>query len=297
MLADNTNNGHNVDNPGGDLLLPNASSPTVAYNPNNGRGPHDDMPNVIPAIQAEGLRKVYGAHEAVKGASILVWPGEIVGFLGPNGAGKTTTIKMLTGLIKPTSGRAAIVGHDIQAEPVLAKSSFGYVPDTPNLYGKLSGWEFLRFMARLYRVPPDQTERRANELLRLFDLYGAASELAEGYSHGMQQKLALAGALVHDPKVLFLDEPTVGLDPRSARLIKDLLTQLRNRGTAVFFSTHILEIAERMCDRVIIINNGQIIASGTMDELRRMEGAGSLEDIFLKLTGGSEYAEIAEVLA
>jgi ABC-2 type transport system ATP-binding protein len=171
------------------------------------------------------------------------------------------------------------------------------VPDTPNLYGKLNAWEFLRFMARLYRVPHAQAERRAGELLRVFELAGAASDLIEGYSHGMQQKMALAGALVHDPEVLFLDEPTVGLDPRSARLIKDLLSQLRDMGTAVFFSTHILEIAERMCDRVLIINQGQIVAQGTLAELRAGGGEGSLEDIFLSLTGGAEYAEMAEVLA
>ncbi len=250
-----------------------------------------------PAILAQGLRKTYGTHVAVENLNLVVHPGEILGFLGPNGAGKTTTIKMLTGLLQPTAGTAAILGHDIQRDPVAAKAQFGYVPDTPNLYGKLSGWEFLRFIARLYRVPPQQAEHRAAELLRLFDLTSAASDLIEGYSHGMQQKMAMAGALVHDPKVLFLDEPTVGLDPRSARLVKDLLGQLRNLGTAVFFSTHILEIAERMCDRVVIIDKGSIVAAGTMEELRALRGQGSLEDIFLGLTGGAEYAAIAEVLA
>jgi ABC-2 type transport system ATP-binding protein len=189
------------------------------------------------------------------------------------------------------------VGHDIQTDSRAAKARFGYVPDTPNLYGKLRGWEFLRFMGRLYRIPTAQAERRAAELLRLFELDDASSDLVEGYSHGMQQKLALAGALAHDPDVLFLDEPTVGLDPRSARLIKDLLGQLSDRGKAVFFSTHILEIAERMCDRVVIIDKGRIIAEGSVAELRR-GGTGSLEDIFLSLTGGvgTEEAALAEVL-
>jgi ABC-2 type transport system ATP-binding protein len=250
-----------------------------------------------PAILAQGLSKTYGTHVAVNNLNLAVRPGEILGFLGPNGAGKTTTIKMLTGLLKPTAGTAAILGHNIQQEPVAAKALFGYVPDTPNLYGKLTGWEFLRFIARLYRVPPEQAEHRAAELLRLFDLTSAASDLIEGYSHGMQQKMAMAAALVHDPKVLFLDEPTVGLDPRSARLVKDLLGQLRGLGTAVFLSTHILEIAERMCDRVVIIDQGNVVAAGTMDELRAMRGQGPLEDIFLGLTGGAEYAAIAEVLA
>jgi ABC-2 type transport system ATP-binding protein len=251
----------------------------------------------VPAVEARGLRKVYGEHIAVKDVSLTIGQGEIVGFLGPNGAGKTTTIKMLTGLLKPTMGSAAILGHDIERNPIAAKSAFGYVPDTPNLYGKLRGWEYLRFMARLYRVPVAQAERRAADLLRLFDLTEAASDLIEGYSHGMSQKMALAGALVHDPQVLFLDEPTVGLDPRSARLIKDLLVQLGERGVAVFLSTHILEIAERMCDRVVIINKGEIVAAGTLAELRGQGREGSLEDIFLSLTGGAEYAAIAEVLA
>ena len=249
------------------------------------------------AVEARGLRKAYGEHMAVKDVNLTIERGEIVGFLGPNGAGKTTTIKMLTGLLKPTMGSAAILGHDIERDPIAAKACFGYVPDTPNLYGKLRGWEYLRFMARLYRVPTERAERRAAELLRLFDLTDAASDLIEGYSHGMQQKMAMAGALVHDPKVLFLDEPTVGLDPKSARLVKDLLGQLRSLGTAVFFSTHILEIAERMCDRVVIIDKGTVVAAGTMDELRARQGQGSLEDIFLSLTGGAEYAAIAEVLA
>ena len=250
-----------------------------------------------PAVQAQNLRKVYGKLEAVADATFTLQPGEIVGFLGPNGAGKTTTIKLLTGLLEPTAGRAVILGHDIQKEPIAAKASFGYVPDTPNLYGKLTGWEFLKFMARLYRVPQDRAEHRARELLRLLQLSDAATDLLEGYSHGMQQKVAIAAALIHDPKVLFLDEPTVGLDPKSARLIKDILGQLRDRGTAIFFSTHILEIAERMCDRVMIINQGRIIASGTMAELRAGENTtASLEDIFLALTGGAEYTAIAEVL-
>jgi ABC-2 type transport system ATP-binding protein len=250
------------------------------------------------AIEADGLRKTYGTHVAVQRVDLAVRPGEIVGFLGPNGAGKTTTIKLLTGLLRPTAGSAAIMGHDVQREPIAAKARFGYVPDTPQLYGKLRGAEFLRFMGRLYRVPTADAERRAADLLRLFELEDAAGDLIDGYSHGMQQKLALAGALVHDPQVLFLDEPTVGLDPRSARRIKDLLGQLRDRGTAVFFSTHILEIAERMCDRVLIINQGEIIAAGTVAELRGQsgDGSGTLEDVFLRLTGGDEDAAVTDVL-
>jgi ABC-2 type transport system ATP-binding protein len=253
-------------------------------------------------IEAVGLTKRYGNTRerppAVDDLHLSLRPGELFGFLGENGAGKTTTIKMLTGLIPPTSGVARIGGHDVRREPLAAKRLVGYVPDNPFLYDRLTGREFLRFLADLYGVPAGPArEARMEDLLALFELDPKANAPIGGYSRGMRQKIALAGALLHDPRALFLDEPTVGLDPRSARLIKDILSQLRDRGAAVFFSTHILEIAERMCDRVIIINNGEIIASGTVDELRRMQGAGSLEDIFLKLTGGAEYAEIAEVLA
>ncbi len=253
--------------------------------------------NAQPTIEAIGLRKLYGQLVAVHDVNLQVRAGEIMGFLGPNGAGKTTTIKILTGLLAPTAGTARICGFNIQAQALQAKACIGYVPDTPNLYGKLNAWEFLRFMGRLYRVPKAQVEQRAAELLKMFDLEDAAGDLLEGYSHGMQQKMALAGALVHNPQVLFLDEPTVGLDPKSARLIKSLLRQIADRGATVFFSTHILEIAERMCDRVAIINKGEIIAVGTMDELRAGGTSGSLEDIFLSLTGGADYAELTNGLS
>lgn len=256
----------------------------------------DEFTNGQPTIEAIGLRKLYGQLVAIDDVNLQVRAGEILGFLGPNGAGKTTTIKILTGLLAPTAGTARICGFNIQAQPLQAKACIGYVPDTPNLYGKLNAWEFLRFIGRLYRVPKPQVEQRATELLKMFDLEDAAGDLLEGYSHGMQQKMALAGALVHNPKVLFLDEPTVGLDPKSARLIKSLLRQIADRGATVFFSTHILEIAERMCDRVAIINKGEIIAVGTMDELRAGGASGSLEDIFLSLTGGDDYAELANGL-
>jgi ABC-2 type transport system ATP-binding protein len=197
----------------------------------------------------------------------------------------------------PTSGTVKVGGFDVHAQPLPAKAASGYVPDTPNLYAKLTGREMLRFVGDLYQLDRTQTTRRIDELLRLFDLAQAGDDTIDSYSHGMQQKTALAAALMHDPKVLVLDEPTVGLDPKSARLIKDILRQMAARGSAVFLSTHILEIAERMCDRIGIINKGKLIAVGTMDELRSLgQGETSLEDIFLSLTGGTEYAEIAEVL-
>jgi len=248
-------------------------------------------------IQTQNLVKRYGDKVAVNDVSFEVRGGEIFGFLGPNGAGKTTTIKMIVGLLQPTSGNVRVAGYDVQTQPLQAKTACGYVPDTPNLYPKLSGRELLRFVGDLYEMDRQQNERRMEELLRLFDLEEAGDDTIDSYSHGMQQKTALAAALVHDPKVLVLDEPTVGLDPRSARLIKDMLRQIANRGAAVFLSTHILEIAERMCDRIGIINKGELIAVGSMDELRSIgKGETSLEDIFLSLTGGAEYAEITEVL-
>jgi ABC-2 type transport system ATP-binding protein len=255
------------------------------------------MSATIPLIETRHLVKRYGEKAAVNDVSFDVFGGEIFGFLGPNGAGKTTTIKMITGLLQPTAGTVRVAGYDVQAQSLQAKAASGYVPDEPNLYPKLSARELLRFVGDLYEMDRAHVDQRADELLRMFELAGAADDLIDSYSHGMRQKTALAAALLHDFKVLVLDEPTVGLDPRSARLIKDILRQLADRGAAVFLSTHILEIAERMCDRIGIINNGALVAVGTMAELRALgTGETSLEDIFLSLTGGSEYAEIAEVL-
>ncbi len=250
-----------------------------------------------PMIEAASLQKRYGETLAVKGVDLQVRPGEIFGFLGPNGAGKTTTIKMLIGLLRPSAGIAHIGGFDIQRQPIQAKSLIGYVPDQPYLPEKLTAREYLEFIAGLYQVDRDDARRRGEDLLRLFDLHGRGDELLGGYSHGMRQKAALAGALLHNPRAFFLDEPTVGLDPRSARLIKDILRSVAERGTSVFLTTHILEIAERMCDRVAIISDGRVIATGTMEELRAGRSGESLEDIFLELTGGSEEAEIAAALA
>jgi ABC-2 type transport system ATP-binding protein len=253
--------------------------------------------NAIPLIETNHLVKRYGDKLAVNDVTLRVQGGEIFGFLGPNGAGKTTTIKTVVGLLRPTSGTVLVAGHNVETEPMQAKAASGYVPDEPNLYPKLSARELLRFVGDLYEMDRAQIQRRIDELLRLFDLAEAGDDLIDSYSHGMRQKTALAAALMHDPQVLILDEPTVGLDPKSARLIKDILRQMADRGSAVFLSTHILEIAERMCDRIGIIDHGGLVAVGTMSELRTLgAGATNLEDIFLGLTGGAEYAGIAEVL-
>ena len=246
-----------------------------------------------PVIHAYQLTKRYGDTLAVDQVDFTVYPGEIFGFLGPNGAGKTTTIKMLIGLLQPTSGTAFIAGHDIQREPLQAKAAFGYVPDQPQLPEKLTAREYLQFIAGLYRIAPATAMQRATEYLTMFDLLERADDLLGGYSHGMQQKAAVTGALLHQPRALLLDEPTVGLDPRSARLMKDVLRTMAAEGTAIMLTTHILEIAERLCHRVAIINQGRIIAMGTLDELRHTTTETSLEDIFLELTGGPAYAELA----
>ncbi|HTD76463.1 MAG TPA: ABC transporter ATP-binding protein [Chloroflexota bacterium] len=251
-----------------------------------------------PIIQASGLTKRFGKLVAVGGVTLEVEAGQVFGFLGPNGAGKTTTIRMLTGLVRPTSGSALVAGFDVVQEPREVKRRVGYLAETPYLYPKLTGREFLAFMGGLYEVPPKVTRQRAEALLSLFELADKADELVETYSHGMRQKLALAGAMLHDPPVLFLDEPTSGLDPRSARLVKDLLVALVGRGHTVFLSTHVLEIAEQLCHRVGIIDQGRVVATGTLDELRHQaqSEAYSLEDVFLQLTGGGEERELAAYL-
>ncbi len=248
-------------------------------------------------IVADHLTKNYDSLIAVDDLSLNVHK-ELFVFLGPNGAGKTTTIKMMTGLIKPTSGSVSIEGYDLYEQPIEAKRLFGLVPDTPVIYEKLTLKEFIQFIANIYEVDQAVFKRRFANLIELFDLEKRLDDLIQDFSHGMKQKTILAAALIHDPKVLFLDEPTVGLDPKSARNLKDLLRGLVEKGTTVFMSTHILEIAEAMCDRVAIINKGKIISCGTMEELRlhSKQKDQSLEEIFLELTGGSEYDEVLKYL-
>ncbi|MBC7234685.1 MAG: ABC transporter ATP-binding protein [Chloroflexi bacterium] len=241
-------------------------------------------------IRFEGVRKCFGSLTAVDHLDLEVPAGELFGFLGPNGAGKTTTIRMAVGMLRPTSGTIRIAGYDVYAQGEQARAILGYVPDQPYVYEKLSGREFLHFVADLYRVPRGEGRRRAEELLQIFDLQEHADQLVERYSHGMRQKLVIASVLIHEPQAIFLDEPTTALDPRSARLVKGILRALCDRGTAVFMTTHVLEIAERMCDRVAIIDRGRVVALGTVDELARLRGQDSLESTFLSLTGESPEA-------
>jgi len=249
-------------------------------------------------IEIEGLVKRYGAHTAVAGLDLTVAPGEIFGFLGPNGAGKTTTVKCITGLLKPTSGRVRVAGFDVAADTIAAKRAMGLVPDEPFVYPKLTGVEYLRFVGELYGARLDDMRKRIPELLEMFELTSWGGELVESYSHGMRQKLVLAGILLHDPKVLVLDEPMVGLDPKSGRLVKDIFLRLAERGTTIFMCTHVLEIAEKLCDRIGIMIGGKMVACGTLPELQtQAQKQGSdLEGIFLSLTGGAEYSALLRYL-
>ena len=250
------------------------------------------------AVEAQALMKQYGFHRAVDGVSFKVERGEIFGFLGANGAGKTTTLRMLCGLVRPSAGTALIDGFDIFARPLEAKARLGYLDEEPFIHPHLNAREFLEYIADLYRMPRGPVrQQRAERLLSLFEL-ADRSELIGAYSHGMKQKIGLASLLIREPSVLLLDEPTNGLDPRSARLVKDLLEELAERGTTVILSTHILEVAQALCRRIAIIDRGRLVATGTMEELRTQAGASqaTLEDLFLSLTGGPESRELIDRL-
>jgi len=249
-------------------------------------------------ITIHELTKEYGKFRAVDGVSLDVPRGRIHGFLGPNGAGKTTTIKMIAGLLKPTAGRVVVNGHDLANDPEAAKASLGFIPDRPFIYEKLTAAEFLRFHAGLYGMDGNGTGARVREMLELFELERWENELVESFSHGMKQRLVMSAAFLHRPQAVLVDEPMVGLDPRGARLIKNVFRRMSEHGVAILMSTHTLEVAQEMCDRISIILKGRIIAEGTVEELRRLAGSQDeqLTPVFLKLTGGSALQEIDEVI-
>jgi ABC-2 type transport system ATP-binding protein len=240
-----------------------------------------------PHINLQGVTKSFGRKVAVRDLSLQVFPGELFAFLGPNGAGKTTTIRMIVGLLRPEKGQISVCGHLMGANGVAAKSRLAYVPDLPFLYEKLTGREFLYFVAEMYGIPDLIRNERLSHLNARLDMQEFLDQLTEGYSHGMKQKVALAAALLHEPTVLVIDEPMVGLDPRTIRVVKDLFIEHARKGGTVFMSTHTLDIAEAVADRIGIIQRGELIAAGTLAELQaaaRREQ--SLEEIFLQLTEG-----------
>ena len=249
-------------------------------------------------IELSALTKRYGPFTAVDDVSLRVPRGELFGFLGPNGAGKTTTLRIIAGILRPTAGHVRIGGVDVVANPTAAKARLGFIPDRPFIYEKLTGMEFLRFVAGLFDQSGPEVEHRGRELLALFDLEEWRDELVESYSHGMRQKLIISSAFVHKPEVIVVDEPMVGLDPKAARILKDLFREYTRRGNTIMMSTHSLEVAEAMCDRIGIIQGGRIRALGTMNELRAEAamGAEGLETIFLRLTGENAARELVGVL-
>ena len=242
-----------------------------------------------PAIELVGVSKSYGRHPAVVDLTLTIPRGELFAFLGPNGAGKTTTIKMIAGLLHPSAGEARVCGHVMNLNGTPAKAWMAYVPDLPYLYNKLTGREFLDFVGQMYGLTPAQRNASVDTLAERLDMRAFLDQLAETYSHGMKQKVALCAALMHDPAVLVIDEPMVGLDPRTARAVKDLFRERTRAGMTVFMSTHTLEVAEAIADRIGILNKGRLAALGTLGELkRRVQREHSLEDIFLNLTESTD---------
>jgi ABC-2 type transport system ATP-binding protein len=245
-------------------------------------------------IQTEQLSRAYGQKWALYDLNLRVEPGEILGFLGPNGAGKSTTVKILTGLIRPTSGRAEVAGFDIVRQPLEAKQRLGYVPEQPVLYETLTAGEFLELISCLHHLDPASTASRREELLELFGLGEARHQRLSGFSKGMKQKVVLAAALIHRPQVLILDEPLDGLDANTARVVKQLLRTLAAQGCAILFCSHILEVVERVCTRILVIDKGREIAAGTPAEIAASTGTSTLDEAFAKLTGVRDAGQISD---
>ena len=233
-------------------------------------------------MKIEHLTKIYGDKKAVDDRSLHIRPGEIYGFIGHNGAGKTTTIKSCAGILQFEQGEITIDGRSVKTDPLGCKQLLAYIPDNPDLYEFLSGIKYLNFVADIFGVSKQDREARIEKYADLFDLTGDLAQPISAYSHGMKQKLAIISALLHDPKLIIMDEPFVGLDPTAAYQVKGIMQEHCERGGAIFFSTHVLEVAEKLCDKVAIIKQGRLIASGTMDEVK---GDQSLEDVFLELEG------------
>jgi len=252
----------------------------------------------LDAIRAESISKSFGMVRAVIDLNLTVGSGEIMGLLGPNGSGKSTTMKVIMGILRPDSGKVSVYGVDALKRPVDVRRMIGHVPEAPYLYEYLTAAEYLDFVGVAYGIKPEDRKQRVEELLQALQMGEHVNEVMSGFSQGMKQKVAITAALLHRPKALILDESLNGLDPRSARIVKELLHRLAREGVAILFSTHVLEIAEAMCDRVMIMNEGSALAEGSVQELRSLAGlpGSSLEEIFLKLTGSEDTEKIVEAL-
>jgi len=253
---------------------------------------------VEPLLVAQSVAKSFGDVPALRGVSLQVPEGQVFGLLGPNGSGKSTLMKLILGLLPPDQGSVRVAGMDTRQRPVDVRRIVGYVPETPRLYEFLTGIEYLDFVADMHRLDPGEKKERIGQFLKALELEGRGDELISGYSQGMRQKLAIIAALLHRPRLLILDEPLNGLDPRSAKVVKDTIHGLAKEGVAVLFSTHVLEIAEAICDRIAVIDHGQVVAVGTAAELRGKAGMpqSTLEDVFLTLTGTGDVRPIVEAL-
>ncbi len=250
------------------------------------------------AVDLQGVTKRFNEIVAVNNMNLTIETGEIFALLGPNGSGKSTTLKMLLGLLQPTAGSVNVLGIDVQKDPVAVKRQVGYVPESPDVYEFLTGLEYLDFIADIYSIPTSEKQKRITEYLKALQLEGREGDMINSYSDGMKKKISLISAFLHKPKLLILDEPLNALDPRSARIVKDYLNQLKTQGITTILSTHVLEIAEAVCDRIAIMYQGNILALGNMGELREkasLPGSG-LEDIFLKLTGTGDLKPVVEEL-
>ena len=247
-------------------------------------------------IETDNLRRSYGSKEALRGLTLRVAPGELLGFLGPNGAGKSTTVKILTGMIKPDAGRATVAGFDVVRDPLAVKQRIGYVPESAALYESLSAREYLDLIASLHHLPADATRPRIEDLLDRFELSAAIDQRLSEFSKGMKQKVLIASALMHRPDVLFLDEPLTGLDANAALVVKELLRGLAAQGRTIFFCSHVLEVVERICTRIVIIDKGKMIADGAAADIAAAAGEATLERAFVALTGTRDAALVTHDL-
>ncbi len=251
-------------------------------------------PTTTPLITVRGLTKSFGAKPVLRGIDLDVAPGQVLGYIGPNGAGKTTTVRILTGMLDQFGGQATICGFDVTRQPLEVKRRIGYVPESAALYDALTPREYLRFIGQLHGMPGDEIERRTTEMLGLFDLAGELDQRMATFSKGMRQKVLIVAGLIHNPQVLFLDEPLSGLDANSVVIVKEVITRLAQHGKAIFYCSHVMDVVERICDRIIIISEGQIIADGTFEQLQAMSRAASLERIFTQLTSAGGHDAVAD---